>query len=62
MNYKCSIFCPIYKGEKFVEGYINDMLKQTVFHETEFIFLDCNSPENEKDLLEPLSEQYNNII
>lgn len=62
MNYKCSIFCPIYKGEKFVEGYINDMLKQTIFHETEFVFLDCNSPENEKDLLEPLSEQYNNII
>jgi glycosyltransferase involved in cell wall biosynthesis len=61
-NYKCSIFCPIYKGEKFVEGYINDMFKQTIFNETEFVFLDCNSPENEKDLLEPLSQQYNNIL
>lgn len=62
MNYKCSIFCPLYKGEKFVEGYVTDMFKQTVFNETEFIFLDCNSPENEKNILEPLSQQYNNII
>lgn len=61
-QYKCSIFCPLYKGEKFVNGYIKDMLRQTVFNETEFIFLDCNSPENERDILIPLSNEYNNIV
>jgi glycosyltransferase involved in cell wall biosynthesis len=61
-QYKCSIFCPLYKGEKFVNGYIDDMLRQTVFNKTEFIFLDCNSPENERSLLEPLSQKYENVI
>lgn len=59
--FKCSIFCPIYKGEKFVSGYIQDMLKQTIFHDVEFIFLDCASPENEKELLIPLTKKYSNI-
>lgn len=61
-QYKCSIFCPLYKGEKFVNGYIDDMLRQTVFNKTEFIFLDCNSPENERSILEPLSQKYENVI
>jgi hypothetical protein len=49
--FKCSIFCSFYKGEKFIEGYLNDMLKQSVFDNTEFIFLDCSSTENEKDYI-----------
>jgi glycosyltransferase involved in cell wall biosynthesis len=60
-NYKCSSFCSLYKGEKFVQGYIEDMLKQSIFNDIEFIFLDCASPENEKDFILPLTEQYSNI-
>lgn len=37
------------------------MLKQSVFDQTEFIFLDCNSSENEKKYIIPLTNQYNNI-
>jgi len=61
-KYKCSIFCSLYKAQNFLQGYIDNMLQQTVFTETEFIFLDCNSPEHEQDILEPLSYKYNNII
>lgn len=60
-NYKCSLFCTLYKGKKFVDGYIEDMLKQSIFLDIEFIFLDCASPENEKDKLLLLTEKYNNI-
>lgn len=60
-NYKCSSFCSLYKGEKFVQGYIEDMLKQSIFNDIEFIFLDCASPENEKDFILPLTEKYSNI-
>ena len=60
-NYKCSSFCSYYKGEKFVQGYIEDMLRQTIFDQIEFVFLDCNSPENEKDHIIPLAEKYSNI-
>lgn len=59
--YKCSSFCSFYKGEKFIQGYINDVLKQRMFNDIEFIFLDCASPENEKKYIIPLTEKYENI-
>lgn len=60
-QYKCSLFCSFYKGQKFVESYLVNMLEQSIFSSTEFIFLDCNSPEYEKNLILPLTEQYSNI-
>ena len=51
MQYRCSSFCSYYKGEMFIQGYIYDMLRQTLFDQIEFVFLDCNSPENEKDYM-----------
>jgi hypothetical protein len=59
--YKCSIFCSFYKGQQFIEGYIEDILKQSIFNDIEFIFLDCNSPESEYKYIEPLLSQYKNI-
>ena len=61
IDYKCSIFCSFYKGQQFLDGYLEDMFKQTVFPEIEFIFLDCTSPEDEKRTLKPLTQYYNNI-
>jgi len=60
-NYTCSLFCSLYKGQKFIDGYLEDVLKQTVFDQIEFIFLDCASPEDEKSKILPLTEQYTNI-
>lgn len=61
-KYNCSIYCTIFKGEKFIQGYLNDILKQTMFLQTEFILLDCASPENEKDYILPLCKLCPNII
>jgi hypothetical protein len=61
MTYKCSSFCSFYKGEKYIEGYMKDVIKQTIFKDIEFIFLDCNSPENEKDFILPYVSKYENI-
>lgn len=61
-NYKCSLFCSLYNGEKFIQGYVEDMLKQSIFSDIEFIFLDCASPGNEKDYILPLTNKYSNII
>lgn len=52
-RYKCSSFCSFYKGSKFIEGYLNDVKKQTIFDDIEFIFVDCDSPENEYEFIEP---------
>lgn len=60
-KFRCSSFCSFYRGEKFIKGYLDDVLKQTIFSDIEFIFLDCNSPENEKEYILPLTEEYHNI-
>ena len=61
-NYKISSFCSFYKNEAFIEGYIENILEQTMFKDIEFVFLDCNSPENEKKYIIPLTKKYENII
>jgi glycosyltransferase involved in cell wall biosynthesis len=61
-TYKCSIFCSFYKGEKFIQGYLEDVLKQTIFQDIEFVFLNCDSPEQEESYIKPLIDKYPNII
>ena len=56
-TYRCSLFCSFYKGRQFIESYLDNIYEQTIFNDIEFIFLDCNSPENEgKDFLEKIKE------
>ena len=61
MSYLCSSFCSFFKGGKFIQGYLEDVLKQNLFDQIEFIFLDCNSPDNEAALIKPLAERFDNI-
>ena len=60
-RYKCSSFCSFFKGEKFIQSYLDNVLEQNLFNQIEFIFLDCASPENEKDYILPLTEKFENI-
>lgn len=59
--YKCSLFCSLYKGGKFIEGYMENILEQYEFKNIEFILIDCNSPDNEKEYILPYTKQYQNI-
>lgn len=59
--YKCSLFCSFYKGEKFIEGYIKNLLQLNMFEDIQFVFLNCDSPENEESHILPLLNKYNNI-
>ena len=54
-------YCPIFKGEEFIKGYMEDMLRQTIFKEIQFFVLDCASPENEAEIISPYAKQYPNI-
>lgn len=60
-KYRCSSFCSFYRGYDFIKGYIDNMLEQSIFDETEFIFVNCGSPENEQIYIEPLLNKYPNI-
>jgi len=61
MTYICSSFCSFYRGEEFIRGYLENMLQQTLFDQIEFIFLDCNSPDNEAQYILPLAEKFSNV-
>lgn len=61
MKFRCSLFCSFFKGKNFIEGYIDDIFLQSIFSEVEFIFLDCASPENEKDTILKYTNRFENI-
>ena len=47
-----TVFCPLFKGAKFIEGYMNNMVEQSIFKDVKFHILDCNSPEKEFSVIE----------
>ena len=51
-TYLATVFCTLYKGEKFIKGYMENMISQSVFNRVKFHILDCNSPENEYETIE----------
>jgi glycosyltransferase involved in cell wall biosynthesis len=49
---KISFITSVYKGEEFIEGFIQDITRQTIFKEKcELVLVNCNSPENEEEII-----------
>ena len=46
-KYRVSIITSIFKGGKFIDHFLQDIKKQTIFGECEFLLLDANSSDNE---------------
>ncbi len=63
MAEKPRISCIIstYSDIEFVEKKISEIQKQTIFKEAEFIFVETNSPERERDVIGPYTEKFPNI-
>jgi glycosyltransferase involved in cell wall biosynthesis len=55
-------YCSVFKGGQFIKGYMEDMLRQTIFKEVQFFILDCASPDNEAEIISPYAKQHPNII
>lgn len=58
-EYRCSLFCSFYNSSEFIKGYIENVYEQSIYKNIEFIFLDCNSPGNEIDFIQPHLSQPN---
>ncbi len=56
-----SIITSVYNGEKFIEGYLEDTIKQTIFNECELILINANSPQNEEQIINKYLQKYPNI-
>lgn len=58
---KISIITSVWKGDEFIEGFLADTTKQTIFSECELIMINANSPGNEEPIIRKYMEIYPNI-
>jgi glycosyltransferase involved in cell wall biosynthesis len=59
---KVSIITSLYKGGKYIKGFLENIVQQTAFRYCELIIIDCNSPDNEADVIKEYMGRYPNII
>lgn len=60
MSYKISVIISTYNDRAFVEKKIAELQLQSIFNETEFIFIEPDSPQRERELLAPFCAQHPN--
>lgn len=58
---RVSIITSIYNGDEFIEGFLKDIVKQTIFNESELILVNAASPGNEEAVIQPYLKKYPNI-
>ena len=56
-----SIFCSVYKGEKYIEDYLQDIAIQTIFPKCELILVNGNSPEGEEKYILEFAKKHSNV-
>jgi glycosyltransferase involved in cell wall biosynthesis len=61
---KISILTSVYKGDKFIKSFLEDITRQTIFKDKcELIIINANSPGNEEPVIKEYVEKFpNNII
>ena len=61
---KISIITSVYNGDEFIQPFLEDMTRQTIFEEKcELILINANSPGNEEEVIKEYIEKYpNNIV
>lgn len=58
---KISIITSVYKSDKFIAQFMQDITRQTIFAQCELLLIDANSPDQEFQVIEPYLIQYPNI-
>lgn len=61
-NPKVSVIVSTYNNADYIGGCLDDLIKQTIFNETEILVIDSGSEQNEGELVAPYCEKYKNII
>ena len=59
-SYEISVLISTYNDRDLVDKKLREIVAQTAFSRSEFIFVEPASPGNERELLEPFCEQYEN--
>ena len=53
MNYRVSVITSIFKAGEFIDHFLQDIKRQSIFHECEFLLLDADSPHEELNDITP---------
>lgn len=59
---RVSIITSVYNGDLFIEGFMADIVNQTIFDQCELIMIDANSPGNEEVVIRKYMKKHCNII
>jgi glycosyltransferase involved in cell wall biosynthesis len=60
MSYRISVLISTYDDAEFVSKKLNEIRKQSIFKQAEFIFIETASPGNERQLLKPFCQEHDN--
>lgn len=61
-EYVVSAIASLYKGKQFLEAFLDNIVTQSMFSQSELIILDAKSPEGEYELIREYQRVYPNII
>lgn len=58
---RVSIITSVYNGDSFIEGFLSNITKLSIFPEAELIIINANSPGNEEGIIKAYCQKYLNI-
>jgi hypothetical protein len=56
-----TIITSVFKGDEFIEQFMEDIVKQTIYCKSQHIIINANSPGNEEEVIKKYLDQYKNI-
>ena len=56
-----SIITSVFKGDQFIQGFMEDIVQQTIFEHCELIIINANSPGNEEPIIKEYMKLFPNI-
>lgn len=59
---RVSIITSVYNGDQFIESFMADITRQTIFDQCEFILINANSPGSEEKVIKKYMKKHSNII
>lgn len=59
---RVSIITSVFDGDLYIEGFLEDIVQQTIFDQCELLLINANSPGNEEPIINRYCEKYSNII
>jgi GT2 family glycosyltransferase len=60
-KYNVAIINSLYRGEKYLNSFLNNLVGQSIFNQCQLIIIDANSPENEQYIIQEYCDNFKNI-